>query len=239
MAETLDLEAVRLELDELTFEVRRSPRRKTLEVIVDRGGELILAVPTSTDDAAIAEFVRERRFWLFSKLAEKELHQQPPPSREFVTGEGFMYLGKSYRLLLVERQGSPLILHAGRFRLIRSEAERGREHFIQWYSAHAKVWLKSRLKDWTVRLDAKPKDLKLRDLGYRWGSCTQGGTLNFHWAVILLPANVVDYVIVHELAHLHEPNHTPEFWGRVERAMPDYEQRKLWLAERGGEYVVL
>lgn len=79
----------------------------------------------------------------------------------------------------------------------------------------------------------------MRELGYRWGSCAQDGTLYFHWATILLPPAVVEYVLVHELIHLLEPNHTPEFWLRLERAMPDYEQRKTWLAKQGGKYVVL
>jgi len=70
------------------------------------------------------------------------------------------------------------------------------------------------------------------DLGYRWGSCGKGQLLCFHWKTILLPARVAEYVVVHEMAHLHEPHHTPEFWRRVERAMPAFERRKLWLAEK-------
>lgn len=85
----------------------------------------------------------------------------------------------------------------------------------------------------------KAGEVDVRDLGFRWGSCGKGGRLHFHWASILLPASVVEYVVLHELVHLLEPNHTPEFWLRVERALPDYEQRKGWLAEHGGEFVVL
>lgn len=82
-------------------------------------------------------------------------------------------------------------------------------------------------------------EVRVLDLGFRWGSCGQGGAVNFHWAVILLPPRIVDYVIVHELVHLHERNHTPEFWRRVERAMPDFELRKAWLAQRGGSHLAL
>ena len=73
----------------------------------------------------------------------------------------------------------------------------------------------------------------LQDLGYRWGSCGKGDWLYFHWKSILLPARIAEYVVVHEMAHLHEAHHTPAFWLRVERAMPDYAQRKAWLAEHG------
>ncbi len=88
-------------------------------------------------------------------------------------------------------------------------------------------------------MGVQPRDVEVRDLGFRWGSCGQQGNVNFHWATILLPANVIDYVVVHELAHLREPHHTPEFWLRVERAMPDFENRKRWIAEHGMAFAAL
>ena len=228
-----------LAVDDLTFEVRRSARRKTLEIIVDRGGELLIAAPPGVAHEVMAEFVREKTFWIYSKLAEKEAREQPVTGKEFVSGEGFLYLGRSYRLLVVDEQDVPLKLEAGRFRLHRDLASDGREHFIRWYTDHARAWLKKGVKGWASRMGVEPKGIEVRDLGFRWGSCGQAGAVNFHWATILLAASVVDYIIVHELAHLSEPNHTPEFWQRVGRALPEYEQRKAWLAERGGRHVVL
>jgi predicted metal-dependent hydrolase len=228
-----------LDVDDLSFQVRRSPRRKTLEITLDRGGELIISAPPETDAERIAEFVREKRFWLYTKMAEKEARHQSLEVKELVSGEGFPYLGRSYRLLLVDEQGPPLKLEAGRFRLRRSLAPQGREHFVRWYTEHARPWLQRRVRGWASRMGASPTGVEVCDLGFRWGSCSQAGTLNFHWATITLPPSVVDYVIVHELAHLSEPNHTPEFWLRVSRALPDYGQRKTWLAEHGGRHLVL
>jgi predicted metal-dependent hydrolase len=228
-----------LQVDELSFAVKRSPRRHTLELIVDRGGELVIAAPTETNEASIAAFVREKKFWLYRKLAEKEAKQQPSSGKEFVSGEGFPYLGRSYRLLLVEDQEAPLMLTSGRFRMRADRASQGRETFICWYSERARPWLKKRIRGWAPRVGVEPQGIEIRDLGYRWGSCGRAGTLNFHWATILLPPSVIDYVIVHELVHLTEPNHTPLFWQQVGRVLPDYEQRKTWLAEQGGAYVSL
>lgn len=160
-------------------------------------------------------------------------------AKEFVSGEGFPYLGRSYRLLLVDDRDGPLRLEAGRFRLPRPLAPQGREHFVRWYSEHARTWLRRRVKGWAPRMGVSPKGIEVRDLGFRWGSCGQAGGLNFHWATITLPASVVDYVIVHELAHLIERNHSPEFWRRVARALPEYEQRKQWLAQHGGRHLML
>ena len=226
-------------VDDLTFEVHRSVRRKTVEITVDRGGELIITAPPGVAGDVLGAFVREKKFWLYTRLAEKEALQQPRGSKEFVSGEGFPYLGRSYRLLLVDAQDVPLKLEAGRFKLRRDEAPGGREHFIRWYAEHAAPWLRRRVKGWASRMGVQPRGVEVRDLGFRWGSCGQAGGVNFHWATILLPVTAVDYVIVHELAHLVEPNHTPEFWQQVARALPEYEQRKAWLAEHGGRALLL
>jgi predicted metal-dependent hydrolase len=228
-----------LTIDELEFEVRRSPRRKTLEIIVDRKGELIISAPDDCPSETMEEFVREKRFWIFTKLAEKETLRVEAPSREFVSGEGHPYLGRNYRLLLVDAQDVPLKLERGRFRLLRSEAPNGRRHFISWYTDHAKPWLAGRVDRWTGRIGVEPKALEVQDLGFRWGSCGSSRVVNFHWATILLPPSLVDYIIVHELAHLKVSNHTPEFWLLVERTMPDFGERRDWMARHGGQLVRL
>ena len=124
-------------------------------------------------------------------------------------------------------------------RLRRDAVERGREKFILWYTQHARAWLRSRIGPWAERMRVEPRGIVVRDLGYRWGSCGHAGTISFHWQTILLPASAIDYLVVHELAHLIEPNHTPEFWARVGRALPEYEKRKEWLSENGARYVLV
>lgn len=223
----------KLIVDDLHFEIRRSSRRKTLELIVDRGGELLIVAPDGLDESVMEEFVREKRFWLYTKIAEKDARRHEAPDKEFVDGEGFPYLGRSYRLLLVDDQNTPLKLLNGRFRLRRELTHNGREVFIEWYTEHAEAWLAKRVDEWAGRMGVDVSGIEVQDLGFRWGSCSESGTVNFHWATILLPASIVDYVIVHELAHVVEPHHTPAFWDVVERSMPDYEQRKTWLAEHG------
>lgn len=228
-----------LAIDGLTFEVRRSPRRKTLGLTVDRGGELVVSAPPGVGGDLLAHFVREKRFWLYTKIAEKEARQRPIGGKEFVSGEGFPYLGRSHRLLLVAKQDTPLKLVGGRFRLLRSEASEGRKQFVRWYTDRGRDWLPRRVEGWVSRMGVKPVGVEVRDLGFRWGSCGKAGIVNFHWAAMLLPPSVVDYVIVHELSHLVEAKHTPEFWQRVARALQDHEQLKSWLAEHGGRHMVL
>ncbi len=228
-----------LTVDDLEFEVRTSPRRKTIQITVDRGGELIVSGPQGCDLDAMERFVHEKRFWVYTKLAEKEALRQPTRSRSFVNGEGFPYLGRSHRLLLVNRQDEPLKLDRGRFRLIRSEAHRGREHFVDWYASRGRPWLSDRVERFAGRLGVEVLGVEVRDLGFRWGSCGKNGTLNFHWYTMQLPASIAEYIVVHELAHLKVHNHSQAFWGLVERLLPDFAVRKQWLAQRGGALVGL
>lgn len=226
-----------LVVDDLTLEVRESARRKTLEITVDRGGELVIAAPKGTDRQRLRDFVTEKRYWIYQKLAQKAEQRRRLPRKEYVNGEGFLYLGRSYRLKRVpnDAQEAPLKLVAGRFRLREDALPNARDHFIRWYSDRAGDWLATKVKEQASRLQVEPAGVKVQDLGYRWGSCGKGNKVYFHWKTILLPRHIAEYLVVHELVHLHEPHHTPAFWRRLERAMPDYEQRKEWLARHGIE----
>ena len=124
-------------------------------------------------------------------------------------------------------------LEDGRFKMLRSAAIEGRAHMVRWYEEHAESWLADRVERFAARVGVRPSGVAVRDLGYRWGSCGKGDKLYFHWRAVLLPPRIIEYVVVHELVHLREAHHTPDFWLLVERAMPDFLARKEWLAERG------
>ena len=222
-----------IQLDDLQLAIRRSARRRTLEITVERSGALIVSAPPGVGIDLLRNFVSEKRFWIYTKLAEKDRLHRKVPSKEFVGGEGFLYLGRSHRLKLVDEQDTPLKLANGRFALRKDAQPGARDLFIRWYSNSARAWLADRVANYQARMEVAPAGVKVQDLGYRWGSCGKGSCLYFHWKTILLPARIAEYVVVHEMAHLHEPHHTPAFWLRVERAMPDYAQRKDWLTEHG------
>lgn len=224
-----------LVVGDLEFQIRPSARRKTLELIVERDGTLAIATPSPYDEDRARAFVESKRMWLYAHLAEKEQLAPALPPKSYVSGEGFYYLGRSYRLLLVARQSRVLQLEDGRLCLVRSQVPKAREHLIRWFSARAEGWLRERIEQWTERMGVRYADLVVQDLGFRWGSCGKGTVLYFHWKTIQLPPDIIDYVIVHELAHLRESNHSNEFWRLVEQAMPDFESRKRWLAENGAE----
>ncbi|MGH3452487.1 MAG: M48 family metallopeptidase [Haloechinothrix sp.] len=206
---------------------------------VDRQGELILFAPAGCSPERLSDFVQEKRFWIYRKLAEKELVQVPPARKEYVTGEGFPYLGRSYRLQLVDDQSVPVKLAGGRFKMLRSAASDGDRHMTSWYRTRGERWLTARVVRLASRVGTHPAGVVVRELAYRWGSCGKGGVISFHWRTVMLPPRIVDYILVHELAHLAEAHHGPAFWRAVERGMPDFAARKQWLVENGARTIAL
>jgi predicted metal-dependent hydrolase len=227
-----------LSSEDLTFEVRESNRRRTLEIVVDRDGTLVLAAPSGTPPETLEAFIEENAVWVHTKLLEKEAQARPKARKEYVSGEGFFYLGRSYRLKVVEdTEGqAALRLYRSRFELQRSAVPEGRAHFVQWYTVHLRPVLDRHIAVLAPRISATPHDVHVQDLGYRWGSRGRRGPLYFHWRVAMLPPRMIEYVVAHELVHLLERAHSDTFWERLERVIPDYAERQLWLKDHGGMY---
>jgi predicted metal-dependent hydrolase len=220
-------------IGDLQFEVRESPRRTTVGITVDRDGSLQLHAPPSCPPDTLAAWAHSKRMWVYRKLAEKDLLLSARPTKEFVPGEGFAYLGRSHRLHVGDI--GTVKLERGRLVMPRGELSEGdpAAALVRWYRARGQRWLPSRLRPWAERMGLTPSGLDVRDLGYRWGSLSSSGRLNIHWATLQLPPSLIDYVLVHELAHINNPQHTPAFWTTVERAVPDFERRKIDLTLAG------
>lgn len=222
-----------LAIEDLVISVKYSSQRKTMQLTVDRDSRVLLITPPHVQQDVLEKFVRSKLSWVYKKLAEKALMQKQIRPKTFVQGEGFLYLGRSYRLNLVDAPIFPLRFIQGRFHLSKQHTDNARKLFIEWYVAKGTKWLDAKANEFKTRLGVDYSAVKVRDLGYRWGSCGKGQVLYFHWKTILLPSKIAEYVVVHELSHLVEPSHSSEFWLCVERAMPDYKERKNWLAEHG------
>ena len=232
-----------VQIDDLRVEVGRSPRRGTVDRIVDRFGDLVINVPDTLSSRDVEAFVRRKQEWIYTKINQKEIVLHPGVPKEYVTGEGFHYLGKKYRLKLFDPEPAdarlaPLRLLNGRFWMRRASALDGHGHFIRWYTNQGLKWITSAVDILQERVGAKPRSIYVRDLKYRWGSCNAGGDAYFHWRVMLLPPRVVRYLIVHELVHLHEHNHSPAFYERLGRVAPDYREIEAWLEANGDQYAL-
>ncbi|MER6076982.1 SprT family zinc-dependent metalloprotease [Streptomyces sp. NPDC001833] len=227
----------------LEIDVVVVPERGGVRLTVERDARITATVPAGLDNTLLVDAVKGRRRWIYDKLEARREDAALRPVKQFVTGEGFLYLGRNYRLKLVDDAPQPVGLVQGRLILRRDSLTRAQDELISWYRTRGHAWLPRRVEPWAERMNAPLQGVAVRRLGYRWGSCNRDGGVNIHWATMQLPANLVDYVLVHELAHLHKRDHSVEFWSLVSRAMPDYKTRRarldklgalLWLPEASG-----
>lgn len=227
-----------LTLDGLEFIVRRSARRKTIGLTIERDGSLLLTAPAHCDVEALREAVRPRLLWVHTKLAERRLLQGSPPQHRYLDGEGYWHLGESHRLKVVKGDvdAPPLRLHGGWFELSEAARPRARAHFIAWYAAELTRWVEGQGGRFASRLGVRPSSVTVGSLGHRWGSCAPDGSVRLHWRLAMLPTTAIEYVLVHELAHLRVSHHDRDFWEVVDRALPDWNTRRRWLAANGARY---
>lgn len=224
-----------MRVGDLVFAVAPPTERTTLEIVVDRDASLVLKAPRSATVERAEQFIASKRSLLYRKLAEKDALVGPPIVKQFVDGEGFAYLGRSHRLL-IDDEADTLRLDRGRFVAPPSVRDRGVQMMRDWYVGTGMQWLRGRVQPWASRLGIDDLTIDVRDLGYRWGSArptTGEQRINIHWASLQLPPSLIDYVLVHELAHLREANHTPEFWTIVGNLLPGFESQKANLASIG------
>ncbi len=218
---------------DIKYNLQRSDR-KTASIYIERDGEVSLFVLQWLDDSQVEELIESRRKWIYTNLAEWEDLNATRLDREFVNGEGFLYLGRSYRLKLVSDQDVPVKLKGGYFCLKASDDGVGDAAiFKDFYRQKGRERIPERVAFLEKSMGVEAKSIRIQELQNRWGSCTPQGGLCFHWKSMTAPLSVLDYIVVHELAHLKHSNHTPEFWNEIDKTMPDYLEKKEWLRING------
>jgi hypothetical protein len=226
------MSAAVLHLDGLRVPVETGGASRKAKLTIEADGSLRLRAAGDVATDELTRFLASKRDWVYRKLAEKEVLQHEPVTKELVNGEGFSYLGRSHRLKLVETDGA-VRLERGRLIMPSDVATDGPAHLIAWYQRCGETWLRPRVRSWAERLRVEPGAIEVADLGHKWGSANIGRLVRIHWATLQLSPQLVDYVLAHELAHLREAHHGPAFWQLLARAMPDYDERKRELAQRG------
>jgi predicted metal-dependent hydrolase len=227
-----------LEVGGLIFEVRRSTRRQTLGLTVDRGGALRIHAPEHTPELELARWTRSKLLWVHRALARKEALAPKVRAPEFVSGENFSYLGQNYRLKIVRDAVEPLRFDGNHFWLAEDARSEAEAHFRRWYVRTGRGWLSERAAALGRKTGTMAAHIEVRELGFHWGSCGKNGVLFFNWRLLQLPVRLIDYIIVHELVHLQEPHHSLEFWQAIDRALPTWRQLKDALRSDDAKFLV-
>jgi hypothetical protein len=223
--------------DDITYQVIRS-RRATADIVIERDGSIVVRAPETIPDERIEDMVEAKRLWIYKNLAEWRDLNATRVLREYRNGEGFLYLGRSYRLLLAAVQTEPLLLKNGRFSLRRDLVDAGsieaaQVAFRDYYIARGRERIIQRVNYYVPKVGVIPRDIAVRELGNHWASCSPNGNLAFHWKCMMAPQTIIDYIVVHELCHFHHHDHTDAFWNEVDKVIPNYAERKEWLRVHG------
>lgn len=223
---------------DIEYQLLPGTSRKTTDIVIERNGEIVVRPPADYDPEQVDAVVESKRMWIYRNLAEWKDLNASAVVREWVNGETFLYLGRSYRLSLVSGQDRVLKLKEGYFNLSRGCMERdgtegARQAFEQFYIEKGQARFESRVAYFAPKVGVQPKAIKVKEMGFRWASCGASGILNFHWKCMMAPARIIDYIVVHELCHLHHRNHSDAFWNEIDKVLPDYRERKNWLRLNG------
>lgn len=230
---------IRLGETDVIYRVTRSLRRKkTIQLTVDQEGVVAVAAPSATQQAEVEALIRHRATWILERRAEGRA--QASPSR-FAHGAMLPNLGASTRLAVTSDDSlrhATIDLRDGVFDVRVTphssedeQAEVIREAFAGWYRQQAAAHLDEAVGRWGEAMGVRPTNVLVRNQKRRWGSCSADGTLRFNLRVAMLAPGIIDYIVVHELAHLVVRNHSAAFWRLVEQAMPDAQQRRKMLRE--------
>lgn len=218
-------------------------RRRTIAIKIEINGNIKVYAPKGTSRRIIGDMVSSKADWIIKNLHEVKSIRTQEAKREYIDGESLTYLGQDYPLQLKvnpELKKMTVRLSDDKFLVDTPVADAAaiRGGLEAWYRFMGADHINARLNYYQSLLDVNPSRVTIRNQKTRWGSCSSKGNLNFNWRLMMAPAEVIDYVVVHELSHMIHLNHSKNFWNQVSVILPDYRARKDWLKKNGSRLIL-
>jgi len=237
------------ETGSIAYTIFRSAKRKrTISFLFESETRLRIVAPLKVSHRTIASLLEKRASWISQKLRDFQSHPQPMRKQLFHDGGRFHYLGHHYSYHLThniqEPQGSFLRPHFFQINLPQislNDSDKNEEIRIEsllWLKRRARKKFAQRLKIWSDYLGVHYRKILITDTRSRWGSCNYKNVIRLNWRLIMMPLAIIDYVVVHELAHTVHKNHSPQFWDFVRKAMPDYQERQHKLQKISRQFML-
>ena len=232
-----------IQLGTLSVPIIRNARRKrlSLEISTSTPQGVVIRAPQRMLLRTIYQFVVQKEDWIHQHLA-----QLPSPKEKHLITNGtkLPFLATEITLLIQHGQRGKATLKDGQLNLPVVQSKLPLEKtisnkLISWYKQKALQHISQRSGYFSALMDLHPQKVKVRDYKRRWGSCDYHGNLSFNWRMIMAPTDTIDYVVIHELAHLKEFNHSKRFWRIVESQMPNWRQHKEWLNDNGTDLYLI
>lgn len=208
-------------------------KRKTVSIFIERDGSVSARVPETLSNEEVKDIIKAKEYQIFKNLAEWTQLNENAVEREYVNGQSFLYLGRNYRLKLVDEKLGEVRFIKNTFFLNKQDKHKAKELFIQFYKDKLNSKIHPIIERYKNQLDVEPNQIKVMELQNRWASCMQNGNVNFHWKCAMAPIDVLHYIVVHELVHLIHNNHTQVFWNEVDKILPNYDEQVNWLKING------
>lgn len=224
----------------LEYTLRVSGRARRVRLVIQPGGALEVVAPPGAPIARVEAALREHEAWIIRTRARLEGIAPLAPPAPLVEGRLLPCAGRELRLSLRvgAREGhfqARLVGDHLTLTLPHDDEALARAALERWYRRRAQTVIAERLAHWNVHYGYTWTRVAIKEQKTRWGSCSRRGSLNFNWRLLLAPLPVLDYVVIHELCHLKEPNHAPRFWALVAHTCPDHREWRAWLRQHGHE----
>jgi len=213
-----------------TFLLIRSSRR-TLAMEIQPDATLVVRAPKRLPLKEIQRFIASHDDWINRKRAQATSRPQPI-AKEFIEGEIFLVTGKSCSLFIVGDTHRDVDFD-GRLLLSAQALPYAREAITKWYRKQARTIFFDRVQEYARIMGCHPAGIRITSPRRRWGSCGTTNYLNFNWRLIMAPPEIIDYVVIHELAHIRHKQHRPDFWDNVAEFAPEHRKARRWLKENG------
>lgn len=223
----------------IRYAIRRKAARRSgrVAIHVDPDGRVLVDAPENASDSQIRTAVTRRAGWIHGHLIAIRLRRAQVLPREYVSGESLLYLGRRYRLKVVTKGESPAAVRLRGGYIEVTVAVRKptavREALNQWYRGRARLVLEERLEAMASSLQwiRTAPAMRLQAMKVQWGSCSPAGRLTLNPHLVKAPRECIDYVLLHELCHLKEHNHSQKFYRLLERHLPRWRRKKERLDE--------
>ncbi|MDR3593601.1 SprT family zinc-dependent metalloprotease [Clostridium sp.] len=227
---------VNYENQEIDFSIIRR-KRKTICIKIMEDGEVIVSAPLRISKESILLVVKNRAHWIIEKQKEIKLRSSRKIKRIFTDGSTLMYLGKEYPMYIVleENRRKITVELNGNFEIFTNTMveEKLRAALEKWYRTETLKIVTKRIENYSNNFTDKVTDVKVKEQKRRWASCTWKNSILFNWRISMARADVIDYIVIHEMCHMDYRNHSKCFWNRVAEIMPDYKEKHEWLKING------
>jgi predicted metal-dependent hydrolase len=220
---------------DIKYSLKRSrKRKKTISLQIGNNSEITIYAPYFTPVTEINRFVEEKQNWIDRAMRRQAKLQVGHEEKTYVTGENFYYLGQNYPLeaYFEPLENAGVIFWNNRFFLnCPPNPEMRKNYFVSWYKKKARQYLLERVDFYESMFKLKSSGIRITSAESRWGSCSEDNHLSFSFRLMMAPPEIVDYVVVHEMMHIREKNHSSKFWNLVVEVIPDFKAHRRWLRD--------